>query len=126
MDKMIIAMTTTKTTPSQMCLLAMWAVSALAVPIPRAYADTNVTQFVPNAVVFDQAATNDNLVVLMAAASEHNSGLTLYYDGPSVYPKHFWINNWSHGTNDYMKWNVSLVTGAVYHVYAKLSASASV
>ena len=39
-------------------------------------ADTDVPQFAPNPVVFDQTATNDNLVVLMAAASEHNSGLT--------------------------------------------------
>jgi len=109
-----------------MCLLAMWVVSALAVPIPRAHADTNVLQFAPNPVVFDQMATNDNLVVLMAAASEHNSGLTLYYDGPSVYPKHFWFDNCGNGTNDYMKWNVSLATGAVYHVYGKLSASANV
>ena len=80
----------------------------------------------PNPIVFDQTATNDNLVVLMAAASEYSSGLTLLYDGPSVYPKHFWFNNWSHGTNDYMKWNVALATGAVYHVYAKLSAGANV
>jgi len=80
----------------------------------------------PNPIVFDQTATNDNLVVLMAAASEYSSDLTLYQDGPSAYPKHFWINNWSNGTNDYFKWNVALATGAVYHVYAKLSAGAAV
>jgi hypothetical protein len=80
----------------------------------------------PVPIVFDQTATNDNLVVLMAAASEYSSDLTLYQDGPSAYPKHFWINNWSNGTNDYFKWNVALATGAVYHVYAKLSAGAAV
>jgi hypothetical protein len=80
----------------------------------------------PIPLVFDQTATNDNLVVLMAAASEYSSDLTLYQDGPSAYPKHFWINNWSNGTNDYFKWNVALATGAVYHVYAKLSAGAVV
>ena len=80
----------------------------------------------PIPLVFDQTATNDNLVVLMAAASEYSSDLTLYQDGPSAYPKHFWINNWSNGTNDYFKWNVALATGAVYHVYAKLSAGAAV
>ena len=80
----------------------------------------------PVPIVFDQTATNDNLIVLMAAASEYSSNLTLYQDGPSAYPKHFWINNWSNGTNDYFKWNVALATGAVYHVYAKLSAGATV
>jgi hypothetical protein len=83
-------------------------------------------QAAPDPIVFDQTATNDNLVVLMAAASEYSSPLTLLYSGPSVYPKHFWFNNWNHGTNDFMKWNVALATGAVYHVYAKLSASANV
>ena len=107
-------------------LLAVLLAHALRALVGGARAETNVTQFAPNPVVFDQAATNDNLVVLMAAASEHNSGLTLLYSGPSVYPKHFWFNNWSHATNDYMKWNVALATGAVYHVYAKLSASANV
>jgi hypothetical protein len=104
----------------------MLTVVAAAVLVRESRADTNVLQFAPNPVVFDQAATNDNLVVLMAAASEHNSGLTLLYSGPSVYPKHFWFNNWGHGTNDYMKWNVTLVTGSSYHVYAKLSAAANV
>jgi hypothetical protein len=94
--------------------------------VEGARADTDVPQPAPNPVVFDQTATNDNLVVLMAAASEHNSGLTLLYDDPSVYPKHFWFDNWSNGTNDYMKWNVALATGAVYYVYAKLSAGAVV
>jgi hypothetical protein len=83
-------------------------------------------QAAPDPVVFDQAATTDNLIVLMAAASEYSSSLTLLYSGPSYYPKHFWFSNWSHGTNDFMKWNVALATGAVYHVYAKLSASAYV
>ena len=80
----------------------------------------------PIPIVFDQTATNDNLVVLMAAGSEYSSDLTLYQDGPSNYPKHFWINNWSNSTNDYFKWNIALATGAVYHVYAKLSAGAAV
>ena len=80
----------------------------------------------PNPIVFDQNATNDNLVVLMAAASEYSSDLTLFQNGPSAYPKHFWINNWSNGTNDFFKWNVAVATGALYHVYAKLSAGAAV
>ena len=80
----------------------------------------------PIPMVFDQTATNDNLVVLMAAASEYSSNLTLYQDGPAAYPKHFWINNWSNGTNDYFKWNEAVATGSVYHVYAKLSAGAVV
>ncbi|MBI4325718.1 MAG: Ig-like domain-containing protein, partial [Chloroflexi bacterium] len=77
----------------------------------------------PNPIVFDQTATNDNLVVLMAAASEHSDSLSLLYSGPSVYPKHFWFANFN-SPSQFMKWNVSLATGAVYRVYAKLSAGA--
>ncbi|MBI4323679.1 MAG: alpha-L-fucosidase, partial [Chloroflexi bacterium] len=77
----------------------------------------------PNPIVFDQTATNDNLVVLMAAASEHSDSLSLLYSGPSVYPKHFWFANFK-SPSQFMKWNVSLATGAVYRVYAKLSAGA--
>ena len=83
-------------------------------------------QATPNPIVFDQTATNDNLFVLMAAASEYSSDLTFFQNGPSAYPKHFWINNWSNGTNDFFKWNVALTAGALYHVYAKLSAGAAV
>ena len=79
----------------------------------------------PDPIVFDQVATNDNLVVLMAAASEYSEGLNLYYSGASAYPKHFWFKDFN-SSAQFMKWNVSLATGAVYHVYAKLSSGASV
>jgi hypothetical protein len=85
---------------------------------------TSIPQASPNPVVFDQTAATDNLIALPAASAEYSSDLTLYQDGPSNYPKHFWINNWGNNVNDYFKWNVSLAAGAVYHVYAKLSANA--
>jgi hypothetical protein len=96
-----------------------WFVSASG----NCLADTPVAQSGPDPIVISQTETRDNLVVLMAAASEHNSGLSLIYSGAAVYPKHFWYSNWDDNSNDYMKWNVSLETGGDYHVYAKLSAS---
>jgi hypothetical protein len=80
-----------------------------------------VEQSGDNPIVFDQTATNDNLMVLMAAGSEHNEELTVLY--PSSYPKHFWINNFD-DTADYLQWTVSLETAADYHVDALLSANA--
>ena len=80
---------------------------------------TNVPQFAPDPIVIDQSATEDNLVVLMAAASEHDSDLKVVRPGPSAYPKHFGLNNWSR-RSDCLKWNIALATGGVYHVYAKL------
>jgi hypothetical protein len=96
-------------------LVAPWAGLVPAGVIPQA---------APNPIVFDRSATNDNLVVLMAAASDYTDSLTLLNSGPSVYPAHFWFNNFS-TTNQSMAWTVSLATGAVYHVYAKLSAGAA-
>lgn len=84
-------------------------------------ADTDVAQSGPDPIRFDQTATTDNLVVLMAAGAQHNSGLTLYRSGSGNYPKHFWINNWNDNTNDYFKWHVSLANAGDYRVYAKLS-----
>lgn len=95
-------------------------------PVLAGEADAgNVAQFEPNPIVFNQAATNDNQVVLMAAASEHDSALALLHSGYGCYPKHFWFTNWN-STDDYMKWDVALATGDVYRVYAKLSATANV
>ena len=79
----------------------------------------------PNPIVFSQNATSDNLVVLMAAASEYSQGLSLLYSNSGVYPKHFWFTNFNSPAH-YMRWNVSLETGATYRVYAKLSSGASV
>jgi hypothetical protein len=79
----------------------------------------------PNPIVFNQNATTDNLVVLMAAASEYSEGLSLYYSGPGFYPKHFWISNFNDPYH-YLKWNVSLESGAAYRVHAKLSSGAVV
>jgi hypothetical protein len=97
-------------------ILLAWAGRVLA----------QVPQADPNPIVVDQAAVRDNRVVLMAAASEHNPALSLIYSGPSYYPKHYWFNNWTNSATDYMKWSLSVPTGAVYHVYAKLSASTEV
>jgi hypothetical protein len=82
-------------------------------------------QAAPNPIVFNQTATTDNLVVLMAAASEYSEGLSLLYSHSGVYPKHFWFTNFN-SPDHYLKWNVSLETGAAYRVYAKLSSGANV
>jgi hypothetical protein len=79
----------------------------------------------PNPIIFNQNATTDSLVVLMAAASEYSEGLSLFYSGPGFYPKHFWVSNFN-DPDHYLKWNVSLETGAAYRVHAKLSSGASV
>lgn len=82
------------------------------------YADTDVPQSGANPIVFDQTATTDNLIQLMAAGSQHNSGLSVTNYGS---PKHFWVNNFDDNTNDYLKWTVSLAAGATYHVWALLN-----
>jgi hypothetical protein len=88
-----------------------------------ALADTDVPQSGPNPIVFDQTATTDNLVFLMAAAAEHNSGVSNANYG---FPKHMWITKFSKTTNDYFQWNVSLATGATYHVWALLNSRVAV
>jgi hypothetical protein len=88
-----------------------------------ALADTNVAQSGPNPIVFDQTATTDNLVFLMAAAAEHNSGVANANYG---FPKHMWMTRFSKTTNDYFQWNVSLATGATYHVWALLNSKVAV
>jgi len=108
----------TDTTDDNLVLAQTATVSVQALP-------SHAPQTSPNPIGFDQTATSDNLVVLMAAASEYSEGLNLLYSGASVYPKHFWFNNFN-SANQFMKWNVSLATGAPYHVYAKLSSGANV
>src|SRR6202034_4259471 len=87
------------------------------------FADTNVPQSGANPIVFNQTATTDNLVFLMAAAAEHNPGLTVANYG---FPKHMWMTKFNHNTNDYFKWNVSLAAGDNYHVWALLNSRAAV
>src|ERR1022692_3282583 len=88
-----------------------------------AFADTDVPQSGANPIVFDQTATTDNLVLLMAASAEHNADLTVADFG---FPKHMWMSKFNNHTNDYFKWNVSLATGANYHVWALLNSKAAV
>jgi hypothetical protein len=68
--------------------LILWSAGQLGLVasgfVESAGGDTDVPQFAPNPVVFDQTATNDNLVVLMAAASQHNSGLTWLCNGHPI------------------------------------------
>jgi hypothetical protein len=97
-----------------------WIAIGLALAVPPAQA--LVAQSGDNPIVFDQTATNDNLVVLMAAGAEHNDELTVYSSTTS-YPKHFWIGNFN-DTNDWFQWSVYLDTAADYHVDALLSANA--
>ncbi|MCX6873874.1 MAG: Ig-like domain-containing protein [Verrucomicrobia bacterium] len=108
----------TDTTDDNLVLAQTATVNVQALP-------SHAPQTSPDPIVFDQTATSDNLVVLMAAASEYSEGLNLLYAGASVYPKHFWFNNFN-SANPFMKWNVALATGAPYHVYAKLSSGANV
>ncbi|MDB5048442.1 MAG: hypothetical protein JWO30_1513, partial [Fibrobacteres bacterium] len=88
-----------------------------------AFADTDVPQAGPNPIVFDQTATTDNLVFLTAGAAAHNSGMSVGDYGPV---KYMWMTNFNDNTNDYFKWNVSLATGAAYHVWALLNSGAAV
>src|SRR5260370_19266573 len=88
-----------------------------------AFAETDVPQSGANPIVFDQTATTENLFFLMAAAAEHNSGVTNANYG---FPKHMWMSKFNNHTNDYFKWNVSLATGADYHVWALLNSKAAV
>jgi hypothetical protein len=83
-----------------------------------ANADTNIPQAGANPIVFNQTATTDNLIYLMAAGSEHNSSLTIDNYGA---PKHAWVNNFFGRTTDYMQWTVNLPAAAVYHVDMLLS-----
>jgi len=88
-----------------------------------AFADTDVPQAGANPIVFDQTATTDNLIVLTAGAADHNSGMAAG-DYGSV--KYMWVSNFNDNTNDYFKWNVSLATGADYHVWALLNSTTAV
>ncbi len=88
-----------------------------------AFADTDVPQAGPNPIVFDQTATTDNLVQLMAGGSDHNSGITTATFGNL---KHMWVTGFNDNVNDYLRWNVSLAAGATYHVWALLNSGAAV
>ena len=92
-------------------------------PSVAAFADTNVPQAGANPIVFDQTATTDNLVFLMAAAAEHNSGVVNANYG---FPKHMWMTKFTNKTDDYLKWNVSLAAGGNYHVWAMLNSKVAV
>src|ERR1035437_9442586 len=95
----------------------------LALFSTAAFADTDVPQSGANPFVFDQTATTDNIVVLTTGAAEHNSGMAAGNYG-SI--KYMWVSKFNHNTNDYFKWNVSLATGADYHVWALLNSKAAV
>ncbi|MGJ8634505.1 MAG: LamG-like jellyroll fold domain-containing protein [Luteolibacter sp.] len=82
-------------------------------------ATAQVAQSGDNPIVFDQTATTDNVVVLMAGGSEHNDGLTIRSAGTL---KHLWIQDFD-DTSDYMQWTIYLDTAADYHVDALLSAN---
>ena len=79
------------------------------------------TQAGSNPFVFDQKAERDNLISLMAAASEHNDQLTVR----SARPKHYFVTNFD-DSNDYLVWNVSLEKGAKYRVWALLDSAEAV
>jgi len=91
-------------------------------PIPPA--EPVVTQSGPDPIAITPGQAMDDLVVLMAAASEHNENLATDMAGASYYPKHFWIGNWDDDTADFMKWRISLAEEDDYRVFAKLSSGA--
>ncbi len=90
-------------------LLFVLAIFTFAV---NARADTLVPQAGANPIVINQTAQTDNLIVLMAAGSAHNSSLTIDNYGP---PKHAWVNNFLARTTDYMTWTVSVPVASYYH-----------
>ncbi|MDP5031708.1 carbohydrate-binding domain-containing protein [Paraglaciecola sp.] len=85
-------------------------------------ADTNVAQSGDNPIIIDQSATSDNIVYLMAAGSEHNSGLSVR----KAYPKHYYVTNFDDNTNDYMKWTLSVPSAGSYSVEALLNTNTNV
>jgi len=90
--------------------------------VPRqASAQSAVTQYGPNPIVFDQTSTTDNIQYLIAAAAEHTSDLTLYNND---FPKHWWFTNFGATSTDYLKWYISVPTGANYHVLAVIQDNA--
>jgi hypothetical protein len=98
------------------CTVSLFLFSTAAV------AQTVVPQAGANPIVFNQTATTDNMIPLMAAAAEHTSDMTVMNLG---FPKHFWMQNFAN-VNDYFKWNVSLAAGADYHIWALLNGSGAV
>ncbi|MGJ8634997.1 MAG: LamG-like jellyroll fold domain-containing protein, partial [Luteolibacter sp.] len=99
------------------CCFACAATFFISAPFNSAMAI--VTQSGDNPIVFDQTATTDNVVVLMAGGSEHNDGLTIRSAGTL---KHLWIQDFD-DTSDYMQWTIYLDAAADYHVDALLSAN---
>jgi hypothetical protein len=87
-----------------------------------AMADTNVEQAGDNPIVIDQSAIIDNIVHLMAAGSEHNSGLSVR----KAYPKHYYVTNFDDNTNDYMMWTLSVPSAGNYSVAALLNTDTNV
>lgn len=102
-------------------VLTTIALVALSFPLST-LADTNVSQAGANPIIFNQTANSDNIVYLMAAGSEHNSGLTVR----KAYPKHYYVTNFDDNTNDYFKWTVNLNSGANYSVWALLNSGVSI
>lgn len=80
-----------------------------------------VEQSGDNPVLMDAIVSKpkDNIVFLMAAASRHSQGLTVF----TSVPKHFWIDNFGKNANDYLEWKVNVSEAGVYHVDALLSAT---
>jgi hypothetical protein len=90
-------------------LLASSGVNAAVVP--QAGADP---------IIFDQAATTDNITYLMAAAGERPDTTTVQTYGN---PKHAWLK--SIDSSEYVQWDVEAGVAADYHVTMLVSASAN-
>src|SRR5579859_4773645 len=94
--------------------------AGLTVASPAA-AQSTVGQYGPNPIVFDQTSTTDNIQYLMAEASEHTTDLSEYN---SDYPKSWWFTNFGASSSDYLKWYISVPTGANYRVLAVMQDNA--
>ena len=102
-------------------LVVVVALVLVAVTAPQdASAQSTVSQYGPNPIVFDQTSTTDNIQYLMAAASEHTTDLTLYNND---FPKHWWFTNFGGASTDYLKWSISVPTAANYHILALIQDS---
>src|SRR5258708_38595311 len=95
---------------STTALVAVTLFVGLMVP-HQASAQSTVSQYGPNPIVFDQTSTTDNIQYLMAAASEHTTDLTLYNND---FPKHWWYTNFAASSAYYLKWYISVPSGAIY------------
>src|ERR1700733_2563180 len=96
------------------------AVLLPAVRAGSAFAASVIPQSGADPVVINQAATTDNVTVLMATAAQHLSDMQVV-GGDSR--KNFYVDNFL-TSSDYLAWTVSVTAGDTYQVTALVNTSA--